>query len=161
MVITGCLTMEEAYQAIEWKVVFLIAGMLPLGIALQQTGTAEFIAQRVVNLVGGSGEIAILASVFALTAITTQVMPNAAVTVLMAPIALNTANEVGISVYSMAMLVAIAASASFMSPIAHASNSLVMGPGGYRFSDFIKVGALLTLIVMLVTLLVLPFFWPL
>ena len=161
MVVTGCLTMEEAYQAIEWKVVFLIAGMLPLGIALQQTGTAEFIAQRVVNLVGGSGEIAILASVFTLTAITTQVMPNAAVTVLMAPIALNTANEVGISVYSMAMLVAIAASASFMSPIAHASNSLVMGPGGYRFSDFIKVGALLTLIVMLVTLLVLPFFWPL
>ena len=160
MVVTGCLTMEEAYQAIEWKVVFLIAGMLPLGIALQQTGTAEFIAQRVVSLVGGSGEIAILASVFGLTAITTQVMPNAAVTVLMAPIALNTANEVGISVYSMAMLVAIAASASFMSPIAHASNSLVMGPGGYRFSDFIKVGAPLILIVMLVTLLVLPFFWP-
>lgn len=161
MVVTGCLTMEEAYQDIEWKAVFLIAGMLPLGIALQQTGTAEFIAQKVVDLVGGSGEIAILASIFALTAITTQVMPNAAVTVLMAPIALNTANEFGISLYSMAMLVAIAASASFMSPIAHASNSLVMGPGGYRFSDFIKVGAPLTLIVMLVTLLVLPFFWPL
>jgi di/tricarboxylate transporter len=161
MVVTGCLTMEEAYQAIEWKVVFLIAGMLPLGIALQATGTAEFIASRVVELVGGSGEMAILASVFGLTAIASQIMPNAAVIVLMAPIALNTANEVGISVYSMAILVAIAASASFMSPISHPSNSLVMGPGGYRFSDFIKVGALLTLIVMLVTLLVLPFFWPL
>ena len=161
MVVTGCLTMEEAYQDIEWRAVFLIAGMLPLGIALQETGTAEFIANRVVDFVGGSGHLAILASVFGLTAIASQIMPNPAVTVLMAPIALNTANEVGISAYSMAMLVAIAASSSFMSPIAHPSNSLVMGPGGYRFFDFIKVGLPITLIVLIVTLFVLPIFWPL
>jgi di/tricarboxylate transporter len=160
MVLTKCLTMEEAYRDIEWKAVFLIAGMLPLGIAMQQTGTAAFIAGEVVGLIGPAGTVAVVAGLFLLTAMTSQIMPNAAVTVLMAPIAISTAAELGVSALSMTMVIAISASASFLSPVAHPANSLVMGPGGYKFSDFLKVGIPLTMVVLAVTLLVLPIFWP-
>jgi di/tricarboxylate transporter len=160
MVLTRCLTMEEAYRDIEWKAVFLIAGMLPLGIAMQQTGTAAFIASQVVDLIGQFGTVAVVAGLFLLTAMTSQIMPNAAVTVLMAPIAISTARELDVSALSMTMVIAISASASFLSPVAHPANSLVMGPGGYKFSDFLKVGLPLTLVVLAVVLLVLPVFWP-
>lgn len=160
MVLTGCLTMEEAYRNIEWRAVFLIAGMLPLGIAMQQTGTAAFVAGAVVDLIGGAGLVAVVAGLFLLTAASSQIMPNAAVTVLMAPIAISTAAEMNASVQAMTMVIAISASAAFLSPVAHPANSLVMGPGGYRFSDFLKVGLPLTLVVLAVTLLVLPIFWP-
>ena len=159
MVLTRCLTMEEAYRYIEWRAVFLIAGMLPLGIAMQQTGTAAFIAEQVVSLVGKSGIAAVVTALFSLTAATSQIMPNAAVTVLMTPIALNTAVDLGINVQSLAMVIAISASASFLSPVAHPANSLVMGPGGYKFSDYLKVGLPLTAVVLIVTLIFLPIFW--
>ena len=159
MVLTRCLTMEEAYRYIEWRAVFLIAGMLPLGIAMEQSGTAAFIASQVVDLVGEAGTAAVVTALFTLTAATSQVMPNAAVTVLMAPIAINTAADLGISPYSLAMVIAISASASFLSPVAHPANSLVMGPGGYKFSDYLKVGLPLTAVVLIVTLILLPIFW--
>ncbi len=161
MVLTGCLTMEEAYRFIEWKAVFLIAGMLPLGIAMQQTGAARFLADGVVSTVGGLGPLAVMAGLFVLTTLATQVMPNPAVAVLLAPIALNTANDLGMSPYALMMTVAVSASASFLSPVSHPANVLIMGPGGYRFRDYIKVGLPLTVVVLGVTLLVLPFFWPL
>ena len=159
MVLTRCLTMEEAYRYIEWRAVFLIAGMLPLGIAMQQSGTAAFIASQVVGLVGDAGTTAIVTALFVLTAATSQIMPNAAVTVLMAPIAINTAADMGISVHALAMVIAISASASFLSPVAHPANSMVMGPGGYKFSDYLKVGLPLSGVVLIVTLIVLPIFW--
>jgi di/tricarboxylate transporter len=161
MVVAGCLTMEEAYRSIEWKAVFLIAGMLPLGIAMQQTGAARLLADGVVSTVGGLGPLAVLAGLFVLTTLATQVMPNAAVAVLLAPIALNTANDLGMSPYALMMTVAVAASASFLSPVSHPANVLIMGPGGYRFTDYIRVGLPLTVVVLVVTLLVLPVFWPL
>jgi di/tricarboxylate transporter len=161
MVLTGCLTMEEAYRFIEWKAVFLIAGMLPLGIAMQQTGAARFLADGVVSTVGGLGPLAVMAGLFVLTTLATQVMPNSAVAVLLAPIALNTANDLGISPYALMMTVAVSASASFLSPVSHPANVLIMGPGGYRFRDYVKVGLPLTVVVLGVTLLVLPLFWPL
>jgi di/tricarboxylate transporter len=161
MVITGCLTMEEAYRFIEWKAVFLIAGMLPLGIAMQQTGAARFLADGVVATVGGLGPLAVMAGLFVLTTLATQVMPNPAVAVLLAPIALSTANDLGLSPYALMMTVALAASASFLSPVSHPANVLIMGPGGYRFSDYVKVGLPLTAVVLVITLLVLPLYWPL
>ncbi len=161
MVVAGCLTMEEAYRSIEWKAVFLIAGMLPLGIAMQQTGAARLLADGVVSTVGGLGPLAVLAGLFVLTTLATQVMPNPAVAVLLAPIALNTANDLGMSPYALMMTVALAASASFLSPVSHPANVLIMGPGGYRFTDYIRVGLPLTVVVLVVTLLVLPLFWPL
>jgi len=161
MVLTGCLTMDEAYRFIEWKAVFLIAGMLPLGIAMEQTGTARFLAEGVISLVGPLGPMAILAALFILSTLASQIMPNAAAAVLLAPIALTTAADMGISPYPLMMAVAISASAAFLSPVAHPSNVLVLGPGGYRLRDYLKVGIPLTLLVMVVTLLVLPIFWPL
>jgi di/tricarboxylate transporter len=161
MVLIGCLTMEEAYRAIEWKAVFLIAGMLPLGIAMERTGAAQFLADGVVNMVGGLGPLAVVASMFILASLASQVMPNPAVVVLLAPVALNAANDTGMSPYALMMTVALSASASFLSPVAHPANVLIMGPGGYRFADYLKVGLPLTLVVLVVTLLVLPAFWPL
>jgi di/tricarboxylate transporter len=161
MVLTGSLSMEEAYRTIDWRAVFLIAGMLPLGIAMETTGAARFLAELVVNGVGGYGGLALVAGIFILTSLSSQIMPNAVVVVLMAPIAINTAMDLQLSPYALMMVVAIAASASFLSPVGHPSNILVMGPGGYRFVDYIKVGLPLTVIVLIITLLALPIFWPL
>jgi di/tricarboxylate transporter len=160
MILTRILTMEEAYRAIEWKAIFLIAGMLPLGIAMERTGAARLLAEGMVDLVGGFGPLAIAAGLFVLAALASQVMPNPAVAVLLAPIALNTASDLGISPYPLMMAVAVSASAAFLSPVGHSANVLIMGPGGYRFSDYLKVGIPLTLVVLAVVLLVLPIFWP-
>ena len=161
MILTGCLRIEDAYRQIDWRAVFLIAGMLPLGIAMAQSGAAQYLAEGMVSLVGGYGPAALMTGLFVLTSVASQFMPNAVVTVLMAPIALSTAGDLNLSPQSLMMIVAIAASAAFMSPVGHPANVLVMGPGGYRFSDYLKVGIPLTILVLIVTLLVLPIFWPL
>ena len=160
MILTRCLTMEEAYRSIEWKAIFLIAGMLPLGTAMEQTGAASYLAEGMVALVGPFGPLAVTGGLFLLAALASQVMPNPAVAVLLAPIALNTASDLGISPYPLMMAVAISASAAFLSPVGHSANVLVMGPGGYRFSDYTKVGIPLTLVVLAVVLIVMPIFWP-
>ena len=160
MILTQCLTMEEAYRSINWKAIFLIAGMLPMGIAMEQTGAAQFLANGMVGLIGGMGPLAVMAGFFILAALTSQFMPNPAVAVLLAPIALSTASDLGISPYPIMMAVAVSASAAFLSPVGHSANVLVMGPGGYRFSDYLKVGIPLTLVVLFVVLLVMPIFWP-
>ncbi len=160
MVLTDCLTMEEAYRAIEWKAIFLIAGMLPLGVAMERTGAASFIADGMVELVGAWGPLAVTAGLFILAALASQVMPNPAVAVLLAPVALNTALDLDVSPYPLMMAVAVSASAAFLSPVGHSANVLIMGPGGYRFADYTRVGLPLTLVVLAVVLLVLPLFWP-
>ncbi len=161
MVILRCLSMDEAYRSIEWRAVFLIAGMLPLGLALEQTGAAGYQTEKVLALGGGGGPMAIVAALYVLTALSAQFMPTAAVAILMAPIALDTAAATGLSPYALIMAVALSSSASFLSPVAHPANLLVMGPGGYRFVDYTKVGLPLTLVCLLVVLLVLPLVWPL
>jgi di/tricarboxylate transporter len=161
MVLCGCLTMEEAYRQIEWKAVFLIAGMLPLGTALDQTGAARMIAEAVVGIVGPFGPKAVMFGLVSLTFLATCFVPTAALVVLMAPIVLNTAANMGLSPQALLMAVAMAASASFMTPISHPANILVMGPGGYRFMDYIKAGGLLTVAILLIIIFVLPLFWPL
>jgi di/tricarboxylate transporter len=160
MIITNCLTAEEAYRAINWKAIFLIAGMLPLGIAMEQTGAAQFLADGMIGLTGRLGPLAVMAGFFILAALTSQFMPNPAVAVLLAPIALSSASNLGISPYPLMMAVAVSASAAFLSPVGHSANILVMGPGGYRFSDYLKVGIPLTLVVLVVVLLVMPLVWP-
>jgi di/tricarboxylate transporter len=161
MVITGCLDMEEAYSAIEWKAIFLIAGMLSLGVAMEKTGAALFVADGLVSLIGGLGPRAVVAGFFILTTLSTQVMPNPAVAVLLAPIAVNTATDLQMSPYALMMTIAVAASAAFLSPVGHPLNVLVMAPGGYRFTDYLKAGIPLSLVVLVVLLIVLPIFWPL
>ncbi len=161
MVLTGCLKMEEAYRAIEWRAVFLIAGMLPLGTAMQETGAASLLALGVVDVFGQLGPWGIIVGLYLLTALSTLAIPPPALVVIMAPIALETAANYDISPQSMMMAIAMAAAACFMSPVSHPANLLVMGPGGYRFGDYLRLGLPLTLVVMVAVLLLLPVFWPL
>jgi di/tricarboxylate transporter len=160
MVITGCLSMEEAHQSIEWKGIILIAGMLPLGTALDNSGAARFLANGVVQMAGPLGPTAVMAGLMALTFMATCVIPTAALVVLLVPIVLSTAASMGIQPHSLMMAVSISASASFMTPIAHPANIMVMGPGGYKFSDYFKVGGPLTLIVFVIVVILVPIFWP-
>ena len=160
MVLSRCLTMEEAYRAIDWQAVFLIAGMLPLGTAVQHSGLAVEIAQTVMAGVGPLGPRAVVAALFLLTVLATQVIPTAALVVLMAPVALDTALALGLSPHLLLMTVAFAASASFASPVSHPANVLVMGPGGYRFLDYLRVGGPLTAVVLALAVVLLPLFWP-
>jgi Trk K+ transport system NAD-binding subunit len=161
MVLTGCLNMEDAYRAIDWRAVFLIAGMLPLGIAMQETGAAEFLADKMMGLLGDLGPWPVIMGLYATTALATMIIPTAALVVLMSPIVLSACAEMGIQPHTAMMAVAMAASASFTSPISHPANILVMGPGGYRFSDYIKLGAPLTLLIFAAVMILLPIFWPL
>lgn len=160
MVLFGCLSMEEAYRAIEWKVVFLIASMLPLGVAVENTGAAQMGAEALLAVVGDLGPRWVVAALFLVTVIGTQVIPTAALVVLMAPVALSSSDALGISPHLLMMTVAMAASASFASPLSHPAHLLVMGPGGYRFIDYVKVGVPLTIVVMAVSVWLLPIFWP-
>lgn len=160
MVLFGCLSMEEAYRAIEWKVVFLIAAMLPLGAAIENTGAAQMGAQALVAAVGDLGPRWVVATLFIVTVLGTQIIPTAALVVLMAPVALSAAAALGISPHLLMMTVAISASSSFASPLSHPAHLLVMGPGGYRFMDYVKVGVPITLISLLVSVALLPILWP-
>jgi di/tricarboxylate transporter len=161
MVLTGCLKIEEAYRYIELRVIFLIAGMLPLGLALEQTGAAQLIADSLIAIFGGLGPRAVMAVLFLLATLGKQAMPNSVVAVLMAPIALNAAADMGMSPYALLMTVAVASASSFLSPVSHPANMLVMGPGGYRYGTYLKVGLPLILLTLVLVLTVLPLFWPL
>ncbi len=161
MVISGCLTMEEAYRSIEWKAVFLIAGMLPLGTAMDQTGAARFLAENLLSVLGQFGPMAVMAGLIGITFLATCFIPTSALVVLMIPIVLTTSVDTGMSAQALTMTVAMAASSSFMTPISHPANLMVMGPGGYRFLDYLKAGLPLTLIVTVVLMVLLPVFWPL
>ena len=161
MVLTGCLNMEQAYRAIDWRAIFLIAGMLPLGTAMQQTGAAEFLANQVMELLGDAGPWPVIMGLYILTAMATMIIPTAALVVLMAPIVLSAMGDLGVAPEPAMMAVAMAASASFTSPISHPANILVMGPGGYRFVDYLKVGVPLTIVVFITVMVLLPILWPL
>ena len=160
MVLTGTLTMDEAYQSIEWKSVFLIAGMLPLGLAMENTGTAQLLANQIINLIGDWGPLAVMMGIFIMTGLLTEVMSNAAATVLAVPIAIDAAMSMGANPHTFVMAIVIAASTSFLMPIGHQVNVLVYGPGGYRFFDYTKVGVWLNLVLLILTALVLPLIWP-
>jgi len=160
MILTGCLTMEEAYRSVEWKAIFLIAAMLPLGFAMQRTGAALLIADYVIGIVGSYGPTAILAGIMTLTLLLNQFIPSAVNAVVMTPIAMATAISLGISPYPFVMSIAYAVAASFMTPVSHPANILIMSPGGYRFSDYLKNGLPLALIVLVVSVLLLPVVFP-
>lgn len=159
MVLSGSLDVEAAYRSINWESVVLIAGILPMATALEKTGGMRLVVGELGRL-GGAGPVVVLVVVFLITSAFSQVISNTATTVLVAPIALQTALDLGISPYPLMMTVAIAASTAFATPIASPVNTLVLGPGGYRFGDFFRVGALLQLVVLLLTLLVVPLLFP-
>ena len=161
MVLTGCLNMEQAYRSIDWRAIFLIAGMLPLGTAMQDTGAATYLADQVMGLLGDAGPWPVIMGLYILTAMATMIIPTAALVVLMSPIVLSAMSDMGLAPETAMMAVAMAASASFTSPISHPANILVMGPGGYRFVDYLKVGVPLTIVVFITVMVLLPILWPL
>jgi di/tricarboxylate transporter len=161
MVLTRAMTMDEAYHAIQWRSVFLIAGMLPMGIAMEKTGTAQFLSDQIINLVGGWGPVAIMIGLFILTSLVTEFMSNAAAAVLIAPIAISTAVTLGVDPRAFVMGIAIAASNSFMTPIGHQASVLVYSPGGYRFFDYARVGFPLSVLIWILAAIFLPIIWPL
>lgn len=161
MVLTGCLTMEQAYRAIDWRAIFLIAGMLPLGTAMEDSGAAAWLADQVMHLLGGTGPWPVITGLYVLTATATMIIPTAALVVLMSPIVLSAMADMGFEPQTAMMAIAMAASASFTSPISHPANILIMGPGGYRFADYLKVGVPLTLVVFVTVMALLPWLWPL
>ncbi|MEJ2447820.1 MAG: SLC13 family permease [Anaerolineales bacterium] len=161
MIITGCLDMKQAYSSVDWKSVILIAGMLPMTSALQKVGLVNLGSEWMASNLGGWGTIPVMAALFLITSFFTQVISNTATTVLIAPVALSLATELGYRPQAFVMLVALAASTAFASPVASSVNTLVMGSGNYTFRDYFRVGIPLILICMTLTILILPLLWPL
>lgn len=161
MVLTRCLTMDQAYGAVEWRTIFVIAGMIPLGIAMQQTGAAGYLAGGVLGLLGPLGPWPVIAGLYAITTVGTLMIPAAALVLIMAPLALSLAVELGVSPAAPLMAVALAVCASLSSPVSHPANILVMGPGGYKFVDYLKLGLPLQIVVFAVAAVLLPIVWPL
>ena len=161
LVLTRCLSMKDVYSAMSWESLILIAGMLPMATALQQTGGVELVVDGLLNALGSQGPYALLAGLFILTAVLSLFISNTATTVLIAPVAMAVASDLGVSPYTFLVTVAIAASTAFSTPVASPVNTLILAPGGYRFMDFVKIGVPLQLIAMLVTLVAVPIVFPL
>jgi len=160
MVLTGCLTMDEAYEAIDWRSVILIAGMIPMSTALQKVGLATTVANGLTESLGTFGPYAIMAALFILTSLFTQVISNTATAVIVAPIAFSIARQYGVQPQPFLMAVAIAASMAFASPVASPVNTLVMGAGQYKFRDYVRVGIPLIIVMLVVTLVFVPIVFP-
>ncbi len=160
MVLARCITLSDAYGAVNWSTIVLIAGMTSIGVAMEKTGLAGLIASGFIKYIGSFGSHALLVGFFILTVILTQPMSNAAAALLVAPIALSTARSLHLNPRAFIMTVALAASSSFMTPLEPAC-ALVYGPGHYKFADFLKVGVLLTLILMVLVVYMVPLLWPL
>ncbi len=158
--LTRCISVEEAYRRVEWRALVLIGSMLALGVAMEETGTASYLAAQVVQW-GASGDPRwLLTAFFALAVILTQPMSNQAAAIVVVPVALQTALQLDLNPRTFAMMIAIAASTSYLTPL-EPSCLMVYGPGNYRFADFLKVGSLLTLLVYGIALMLVPYFWPL
>lgn len=158
--ISRAITPEEAYREVEWRALILIGSMIALGISLEYTGAAEFLAMQIVEMFGAMDPVWLLGGFFILTALLTQPMSNQAAAVVVVPIAIQTAMQLGLNPRSFAVMIAVAASTSYLTPLEPAC-LMVYGPGRYRFMDFLKVGSLLTLIIYVIAILMVPAIWPL
>ncbi|MFK7832598.1 MAG: SLC13 family permease [Winogradskyella sp.] len=160
ILISGCVPISKAYKGISWISVVMIAAMIPMGIALQKTGTAELIANGLVDTLGSLHPVVLLGGVFLLTTTFSQVINNSATAVLMAPIVIIAANTLHISAAPFMIVVAISASTAFLTPVGTTTNAMVMTAGGYKFIDYLKVGAPLLLLFLITSLILVPLIWP-
>ncbi|WP_241739459.1 SLC13 family permease [Aestuariibaculum marinum] len=161
VLLTGCVPISKAYKGISWTSVVMIAAMIPMGIALQKTGTAQLIANGLVEHLGGIHPIVLLGGIFLLTTTFSQVINNSATAVLMAPIAMLAASSLNLDPHPFMIVIAISASTAFLTPIGTTTNAMVMTAGGYKFMDYFKVGAPLLVLLFILTLLLVPIIWPL
>jgi len=160
MFLTGCVTPEEAYEDVDWMVLVLIGSVIPLGLAMQKTGASDLIAAKLLQLTTPLGPVGTLATFYLLTSLFTEVISNNAAAVVLTPIAIATGQELGVSPLPFVIAVMLAASNSFLTPIGYQTNTFILGPGGYRFSDFLRVGGPLNLLMVIVAALVIPRFFP-
>lgn len=161
MVVAGVLRPNELYESVDWNVIFLLAGIIPLGVALEQTGAAELLGTLVASSAGFLPVLAVLWVFYIATGLITEVISNNASVVLMIPVGISAANQIGANPFAFVLAVTFAASTAFMSPIGYQTNLFVYGPGGYKFTDYIRIGAPLQLILSTVTVLGIAFFWGL
>lgn len=160
MVLSRCISLEEAYDAIDWKVIFLLAGILTLGQAMENSGAADYLAGLLITAVGDLGPVALVAVFYLVTSLLTEAMSNNATAVLLAPVALATAAALDVDARPLLMAVAFAASASFMTPMGYQTNIMIFTAGGFRFMDFVRVGAPLNLMFWVLATIFIPIFWP-
>jgi len=159
MNLSGCLTMEEAYNAVNWKVIMLLGGIIPFGIAMQKTGAAAMLSDAIIGYLGPLGPTAIVSGFFFLSMTLTNLISNQATAALLAPIAIETAASIGVSAQPLLMAVTFAASLSFMTPVGYQTNTMVYGAGHYKFTDFTKVGTPLNIIFWILATILIPIFW--
>ena len=160
MILSGCITAREAYTRVEWSAIVLIAATIPMGVAMEKTGAARLIAQYVTGWLGFGGPLVVMGGFLVFTTLLTQPMANAAAAMLLTPIAINVAHQLQVNPRSYVIAIAIAASCSFPTPLEPVC-AIVYGPGNYRFADYVRVGGLLTAVVLIVIMLVVPVWWPL
>ena len=158
--LTQCISVEEAYRKVEWRALVLIGSMLALGTAMEKTGTAAYLAGEIVDLAGRTNPLMLLTGFFVLAVVLTQPMSNQAAAIVVVPIAIQTAVQLGLNPRTFVMMIAIASSTSYLTPL-EPSCMMVYGPGNYRFSDFLKVGSLLTVVVYAIAIIMVPMLWPL
>jgi di/tricarboxylate transporter len=160
MVVLRVLTVPQAYRSISWQTVVLIGGLIPLSTAIEETGAADLVAGVLIDAVGTGLPYLLLIALFALTAALGQVISNTATVLIVAPVAVSAAVETGVSPQPVLMLIAVAGAASFLPPIATPANMMVMGPGGYRFGDYWKLGLPVMALWIVVAVVVIPLMWP-
>jgi di/tricarboxylate transporter len=157
--LTRCITPDEAYREVEWKAIILIGSMLAVGVAMEKTGTAKYLAGLIVHWAGEAGPLWLLSGFFVLTVALTQPMSNQAAAIVVVPVAIQTAMQLDLNPRTFAIMIAVAASCSYLTPL-EPSCLMVYGPGRYRFLDFLKVGAVLTVLIYAIAILLVPRFWP-
>ncbi|MEN6413925.1 MAG: SLC13 family permease [Veillonellales bacterium] len=161
LILTKCLTADQAYSGIDWVTIFLFAGMMPIATALDQSGAGKLIADQVVSLLGGHPHpLMVTAVLFLLSGGLTQFMSNTASAALLAPIGISIAQSLGASPYAVLMAIAVAASCAFITPVGTPPNTLVLGPGRYKFMDYVKAGSGLTVVCFVLSLVIIPIVWP-
>ena len=160
LVVLRCLEPDEAYEAVDWRVVMLLAGVLPLGIALERSGGADWVAQNAIVLLSQFGPGVTLSAIYLLTAVLTEVMSNNAAAVLVVPVAIAAAESLGVDAKPFLVAVAFAASTSFATPVGYQTNAMVYAAGGYRFADFPKIGLPLNIIFWMMATVLIPKFFP-